>query len=284
MTFRPRHRGFTLIELLVVIAIIAVLIGLLLPAVQKVREAANRMSCANNLKQLGLAMHNYHDRMAAFPPGYTSRGTWPDGTDRGPGWGWAAHILADVEYGHLMQQIDFSRGVRDAAHAGLRTLRMSVFRCPSDQRIDTFTVVSTDGQRTDMGHSNYVAVFGSNEIEDDPGRGNGMFFRNSAVRITDVTDGLSNTLMVGERSSNLGKPAWAGVVARTEEGWNLVLGSADHTPNDPDAHAEDFWSRHPQGVNFLFADGSVRVIHDTIKPTTWLGLATRAGGEPVSWE
>ena len=104
-----RRRGFTLIELLVVIAIIAVLIGLL-PAVRKVREAASSASCKNNLKQFGLALLRYHDRSAAFPPGYVSM-TKPDGTDGGPGWSWAAFILADIEEGALQQQMDFTKGV-----------------------------------------------------------------------------------------------------------------------------------------------------------------------------
>jgi prepilin-type N-terminal cleavage/methylation domain-containing protein/prepilin-type processing-associated H-X9-DG protein len=277
------RRGFTLIELLVVIAIIAVLIGLLLPAVQKVREAANRTQCRNNLKQIGLALHSYHDRMGLFPPGYVSTQRFPDGTEGGPGWGWAAHLLPDLEQDNVHRLISFPNGVRDPIHAGVRVKHLAVFRCPSDERIDTFIVDSTDGRQTEVAHSNYVGLFGNNEIEDNPNAGNGLFFRNSRVRIPDVTDGLSNTLAVGERSSNLSKATWTGVVPRAEAGPSLTLGSADHTPNDPAAHKEDFWSRHPQGVNFLFADGSVRNIHNHIHRPTWLGLATRAGGEPVSW-
>src|SRR5438034_11833417 len=103
-----KHRAFTLIELLVVIAIIGVLLGLLLPAVQKVREAAARIQCKNNLKQIGLAMHSYHDRTGSFPPGYFTN-TDANGNDTGPGWGWASYLLADVEQDNLKRQIDFSR-------------------------------------------------------------------------------------------------------------------------------------------------------------------------------
>ena len=114
-----RHaRGFTLIELLVVIAIIAVLIGLLLPAVQKVREAASRLRCKNHMKQIGLALHNYHDRTGTFPPGYASNAVNTDGT--GPGWGWAAYLLDDLEQGNLQRQIDFNQGLRNAATANVR--------------------------------------------------------------------------------------------------------------------------------------------------------------------
>ena len=282
-SFARRRDGFTLIELLVVIAIIAVLIGLLLPAVQKVREAANRMACSNNLKQLGLALHNYHDRTGSFPPGYVSNQRFPDGSEGGPGWGWAAHILSEIEQDNLRRGIDLANGIRDPVHATVRVVRIKTFLCPSDQHIGTFLVDSTDGRQTDVAHANYVGLFGNNEMADDPNVGNGIFYRNSRVRFADVTDGLSNTLAVGERSSNLGKATWTGVVPRAEAGPSLTLGSADHTPNDPAAHEEDFWSRHPQGVNFLFADGSVRMVHDHIHRATWLGLATRGGGELISW-
>jgi prepilin-type N-terminal cleavage/methylation domain-containing protein/prepilin-type processing-associated H-X9-DG protein len=280
----PTRRGFTLIELLVVIAIIAVLIGLLLPAVQKVREAAARMTCKNNLKQLGLALHNYHDRNGSFPPGYVS-GVSPGGVDTGPGWGWAAYLLPDVEQDNLHRTIRFDRDVRDPLNAAARVQGLAVFRCPSDQRIDTFSPVDGAGNPvTTVAHGNYVAVFGSNEIEDNPGLGNGMFYRNSRIRFGDLTDGTSHTLAVGERSSNLAKATWTGSVTGAEEAQALVLGTADHPPNDPHAHAEDFWSRHATGVNFLLGDGSVQSLHNSINPAVYAALATRSGGEPVNLE
>ena len=277
-TVTKRRIGFTLIELLVVIAIIAILIALLVPAVQKVREAAARTQCRNNLKQIGLAIHGYHDRMKAFPPGYASA-VDAGGNETGPGWGWAAHLLDDVEQGPLKQQLKFNLNVSDPANATPRTQRLSVFLCPADEDLGTFT--HPDDAATPLAFASYVGVFGSNEIEDGPGAGNGVFFRNSKLRFGDVADGTSNTLFVGERSSALFKSTWAGVLP-VDEGQALVLGSCDHPPNDPAAHAEDFWSRHTSGVNFLFGDGSVRNVSNSVPPAVYQALATRSGAEPVS--
>jgi prepilin-type N-terminal cleavage/methylation domain-containing protein/prepilin-type processing-associated H-X9-DG protein len=295
MIRRSPRRAFTLIELLVVIAVIAVLIGLLLPAVQKVREAANRIRCKNNLKQIGLALHNYHDRNGSFPPGYATKNP-TSSTDQGPGWGWAAYLLDDAEQGNLQRQIDFNRGIPNDANAPARLQSLAIFKCPSDDGPKTFV---TAGRATEVAHANYVGMFGTPEITDNPGGGNGLFYRNSKVRIADVTDGTSNTLAVGERSSNLALATWTGAVNGAvvppvrpsvlgpEGAPVLVLGhtglaSEGHTPNNPINHVDDFFSRHPQGVNFLFVDGSVHSIGDGINPLVWQALGTRAGGEALS--
>ncbi len=132
---RNARHGFTLIELLVVIAIIAILIGLLLPAVQKVREAAARTKCTNNLKQIGLALHSYHDANKQFPPGYIDGNTNPTSTpdnDVGPGWGWASFLLPYLEQNNVYNQINFSLGVGLGVNAQISQQPLTIYQCPSD--------------------------------------------------------------------------------------------------------------------------------------------------------
>ncbi|MBM4073300.1 MAG: DUF1559 domain-containing protein [Planctomycetes bacterium] len=275
-TVRP---AFTLIELLVVIAIIAILIALLVPAVQKVREAAARLHCKNNLKQIGLALHQYHDVNYRLPPGYASD-VAADGSDLGPGWGWCTHILPYLEQVNLYKQLNLGVDIGDPAHSTSRLQRLEILICPSDSHHSPFT---TAGNPVLIGPSNYVAVFGNNEIEDGPDLGNGVFYRNSRTRFAEITDGLSNTMFVGERSMNIAMSSWTGAVTGADEAPALVLGSADHTPNHPAAHPEDFWSKHTQGVNSLFGDGSVQSISNAINPAVWSALSTRNGNEPYSF-
>ena len=287
----PR-RAFTLIELLVVIAIIAILIGLLLPAVQKVREAAARLKCKNNLKQIGLALHNYHDRHHNLPPGYATQ-IAPSGAEIGPGWGWAAHLLDDLEQNNVKRDINFGMTIGATAHSLPRTQILKVFLCPSDNEIGTFT---TAGVPVTVAHANYVGVFGTNEIEDNPSAGNGTFFRNSKVRFGDILDGLSNTYVIGERSSDIALSTWTGAIpgaqvplvrdpTEVEGHFLLVLGRGDHQPNHPESHIDDFYSRHTQGLNCLFGDGSVHSIGNGVSPLVWAGIQTRHLGEviPAEW-
>jgi prepilin-type N-terminal cleavage/methylation domain-containing protein len=325
------HRGFTLIELLVVIAIIAVLVGLLLPAVQLVRESAARMQCANNLKEIGLALHNYHNSEGFFPPGYIDGNTNPASTpdnDVGPGWGWASFLLPYLEQDTVYNQIDFSQRVGFGSNTAMSQLPLKIYQCPSDPLQQAFPVYDSTFTNpiATVAHGNYVGCNGWEECfwnaggagnpagsDGLPGQygsgGNGLFYRNSRNRIANVTDGLSNTIFVGERSSNHAPSTWTGAVAggrcpawmanqpptpyspppgppydNADWGEALVLahGNGTHRPNadlpifDPDV----FYSMHTgHGANFLFGDGSVHFLTSSIDPASYQALCTIGGGE-----
>jgi len=311
---RRHARGFTLIELLVVIAIIAVLIALLLPAVQAAREASRRMSCLNNLKQIGLALHNYSDAHGVFPPGYSSlwkpdtgdAGTAED--DLGPGWGWASLILPHMEQPAVFNAINFSLSMNYSHNQTAQLTRINSYLCPSDSTPQMVPVRDQANSKTvyTVASGNYVGVYGLGEIGSAPGRGNGLFYRNSRSSFAQVTDGTSQTLAVGERSHNLSYATWTGRAvggwlfktssveggtdsfqADPEESFTMIIGpigldDGPRTPNHPEAHVEDYWSRHSGGVNFLFGDGSVHFIKDAINPSVYRALATRSGGEVLS--
>jgi prepilin-type N-terminal cleavage/methylation domain-containing protein len=245
-----RRLAFTLLELLVVMAIIAILVGLLLPAVQRVREAASRMSCQNNLHQIGLALHHYHDTQGSFPPGYinllpaapaVSPGPTggggpgsnfadrffprPTGVKTVPGWGWAALLLPYLEQSPLSNQLSLNLAVDDPANWPARGTILSVFTCPSDRFTGVFTVLE-EKKSTPLGNAatnSYAACYGDwGPILETPG--SGLFCRNSQYSMKDVTDGTSTTLAIGERAALFAQSPWAGTFSN---------GSCRTTPNAP---------------------------------------------------
>lgn len=200
------RRGFTLIELLVVIAIIAILIALLLPAVQQAREAARRSQCKNNLKQIGLALHNYHDTHRAFPPGYIVRGVAAtdmasaETTSNSPGFAWGTMIMPFLDQGPLYNKLDFNGNSTSLQNIAYGRTVVPSFVCPSDPAPGTFDVTS-GGTTYTLATANYVGIFGYGSVTMHAGQPQerGLFCRNSKTQIRDVTDGTSNTIMVGER-------------------------------------------------------------------------------------
>jgi prepilin-type N-terminal cleavage/methylation domain-containing protein/prepilin-type processing-associated H-X9-DG protein len=312
---RARYRpGFTLIELLVVIAIIATLLALLLPAVQKVREAANRVRCQNNLKQIGLALHLYHDQLGCLPSGYTwipadfmvmpggeqCTNAAGDPTDTDPGWGWAALLLPYLEQDNLRQQIDLQVPAAAPRYEQLRTTVLSVFVCPSDSSTGVYPIESDEAWVTGQAATNsYAACYGSGQhITQEPGQGNGLFFRNSRLRFADIRDGTSTTLAIGERAALLTRTPWVGAPCEgilritsgaptTSSAWGdsptqPLAQTGSHTVNDPAADPDNFFTPHPAAAQFLFADGSVRGVTRGIDVTVLQALSTRAGGEVVN--
>jgi prepilin-type N-terminal cleavage/methylation domain-containing protein/prepilin-type processing-associated H-X9-DG protein len=290
------RKGFTLIELLVVIAIFGVLVALLLPAIQAAREAARRAQCQNNLRQIGVAMLSFHSARRAFPPGFISRATSTNGPGLGPGWAWGAHLLPYLEESNLQAKLD--RDITDPIHELVRVTTLPIFLCPSDPgSLPTFSIADETGTGlTELAFANYVGVGGTYEVTGFPDTGTGVLFRNKWIRVADITDGTSSTLMVGERSSTRSpQTTWVGAVtnanvpplnpAYENEGPPvLVLTNTgtiedDRVPNNRLDHVEDSNSEHPQGVNFLFCDGSVRIINNEIAARLWVALGTRAGAE-----
>jgi prepilin-type N-terminal cleavage/methylation domain-containing protein/prepilin-type processing-associated H-X9-DG protein len=281
-----RQRGFTLIELLVVIAIIAILIALLLPAVQQAREAARRTECKNKLKNIALALHEYHGTHTTFPVGWVHDGNC-DSTYRPPA-GWGMLILPQLEQAALLKQLRAATGGAGwygvAAAEQLGKTSLSIFLCPSDTTGPINAKRYPPGTATLMATSSYVAVGGGVPpacFGYDP---SGMFYSGSTTRVADVADGTSHTLMVGERDTagaHVGS-VWIG----PREAFNnasvttFTVNNTDHRINAPGMFA--FSSQHPGGANFALADGSVSFLSENINGVTYEYLGTKAGGEVAS--
>jgi prepilin-type N-terminal cleavage/methylation domain-containing protein/prepilin-type processing-associated H-X9-DG protein len=322
-----RRSAFTLIELLVVIAIIGILIALLLPAVQKVRAAAGRIKCANNMKQQGIALHHYHDVYGSFPNGMVNDDEMPPAGYH-PEWSWMALTMQFYEEGNLYQEAD------NYAHMGKASdgyynafgdlgkppnpavkVVVKLWTCPADPRTDLSGTGVTDTTLSiTVAFTEYLGINGTQApgpLSLNGGRKglDGIFFHQSKVRIGDITDGTSNTLMVGERppSADLSFGWWfggdgkshledgtgEGTLGAVESEYFTWLTSAyscqkpgklgfqpgDVNDNCDQAH---FWSLHSGGANFLAADGSVHFLSYGIDPNTFLYLCVRFDGQSVS--
>lgn len=303
-TATPTRTAFTLVELLVVVAIIGVLMGLLLPAVQAAREAARRSSCTNNLRQVGIALHTYaHARKEQFPEGWLCNA---DHANEGVGWGWASRILPQMEEAEVANSVDGFVRVGTPIGSASDAVRQKIIRpflCPSDSAAALFfpgTGTSLDQPDADAGsqqfaRTNYVGMFGSSEVEgeahtgdhagetdaDHAFHGNGIFFANSRMPFSHIQDGLSKTIMVGERDSRIGGSLWIGMVEGLCGPMTRVVGAGEHMFNNESPHFGDFTSRHPNGINVVFADGHVAFLQTSLSPEIFQAMSTRRSGEVV---
>ena len=333
-----------------VIAIIGILIALLLPAVQAAREAARRMHCVNNLKQLGLAVQLHESSQNQLPPGYVSQSRFsptpadrdPTSWDASPGWGWGAHLLDYIEASNLSNVIDKAEPFWATKYASLIRTLIPTFICPSSSgALEPFVIADELGNPLNLGggqievaRSHYVASHGQESCWGDCGGSasqvifasiyslaketimhdrnvsliaDGPFYRNSKTRFQDVTDGLSNTIFLGEHSSSLSEKTWVGVAPggfthplfRSPENGpdtaaTLVLvhagpsgGEEDvnglpiiHPLNFPTYHVGQMFSEHPGGGNVGLGDGSTRFVTDDVDLIIWAEYSSIAEEEP----
>jgi prepilin-type N-terminal cleavage/methylation domain-containing protein len=310
------RRAFTMIELLVVIAIIGVLLGLLIPAAQKIRHSAERTQCLNNLRQMGIALHSYHDANGALPPGFASEvlGPWPGGSNQptpeaGPGWSFFAFMLPHLSNEPLHKSINFKLPITDPANAAARRTPVEVYLCPTDT--DGRIIEMTDSgdppadanprvTLADAAVCSYAGVLGDKAYEELPFTG--VFHRNSRTKMVAITDGTSNTVGVGERTSKFSENSWVGVIPGQEtvyspmaREYNPALPSlrarpaitavvvhvriTSKAPNTLGNSPGSFASSHPGGAQFLNMDGSCRFISDKVGVPTYRALVTIASGD-----
>jgi prepilin-type N-terminal cleavage/methylation domain-containing protein/prepilin-type processing-associated H-X9-DG protein len=312
---KRNRSGFTLIELLVVIAIIAILIGLLLPAVQKVREAAARLTCSNNLKQLGLATHNYHDTNNELPPGW----------DFATSWGALGLVLPYIEQGNLYNTMDPKQPLTAAVNAPGVLAAVKLYLCPSDKTNPQPALGGATNYHTNNGNTPVFVVARGLNLDTPP---NGTFFTNSkGITIQGISDGSSNTALASERLMADGNMAASSPREDTFNGPNGAVGrpaTADEAATwcnsvdvtnlsnqfpifmgAPWAHGQHSYqhiippngrscgwlvslrasmtpsSRHSGGVNLLLGDGSVRFVRDSVSVATWRAVGSRNGGEVI---
>jgi prepilin-type N-terminal cleavage/methylation domain-containing protein len=313
------RRAFTLVELLVVIAIIGVLVALLLPAIQAAREAARRSQCSNNLKQIGLAMHNYHDTYNSFPAGAwvfnaTGAGTEDCVATNGRRAPWSVVILPFMELQSLYELSDLTaQFVCSNAESPTTGPNREVWRT----RVATYQCPSFPARSNPNNHSNYYGVMGGGPdalsycVTNNPGRRfwrNGILYQNSSMGMADILDGTANTFLVGEQRYQLldggrGDNHWLGWASTNRSDPNGVTGTlaaaqlpinifAGHgdtfdttfgsLPTGQGLHQRAFGSYHPGGCHFVMADGTVRFLTENIDLNLYYYLAIRDDGQAIT--
>lgn len=251
--------GFTLVELLVVLGIIALMVGLLLPAVQAVRETARRMQCQNNLHQIGIGLHNYHAAFRTFPPGGLEvRPQWR----RGKQLAWSAFVLPYIGENPTYEKIRFDYAFDHPMNADAASAVIETYLCPSTNRIST--------RNRGRGATDYGGIYGERIVSRNyPPRG--VMIHERSIRFRDITDGTTRTLMVSE-DADFPDGQWINA-------WNLF--DQAFSINRAPRFENDIRSKHPQGANGLFADGSAKFLNENIDLEVLAALCTRNGAEAV---
>lgn len=275
----PRN-GLTVLELLVVMSIIAVLVAIFLPAISSAREAARRVECVNNLKQIGLALHSYHEVAGAFPAG------WEWERSQHSAYGWAVPLLPYLELESLLDRIHRDRVLTDPANAAVRRVSIGTLLCPSDLHEQTFMLASdselshSSRQLFELPTANYFGVFGIAEPDEqdplNPIVGEGTFIESRPVRMAELQRGASNTLLIGERTMARVPSTWLGVDRFGADSACRLVGNALTAPNCEACDECEFDSRHRGGANFLWGDGRVTLVPDSIDSQLYQRLSRRS--------
>ena len=263
LVFRFRRRAFSLIELLVVIAIIAILMALLLPAIQKVRASADSLRCKNNLRQIGIACHHYHNDYGTLPPGGIE---WrPLGNTTKRQLAWSAFILPYIEQDNISKQLDLSKAFDSPVNAVAAGQVVAIYLCPSSRRVEP----RVDGR----GACDYGGIYGERIMSpNNPPKGAMIYDR--AFRLTDIRDGTSQTLMISE-DCGFTDGQWI-------NGRNIF--DQAYAINRAPPFENDIRSDHSGGANGLFCDGSVRFLPESMPLQVLAAICTREGGEAISDE
>lgn len=275
------RRAFTVLELLVTTGVVGMLAGLLLPAVHQARETARQIQCQNNLKQIGLALHNYHDVQRSLPIGAGSDALAVTS------YGWATAILPYLDQAPLATLVHDRVELTSPANDEARQEAPSEFLCPSDHRQPLFTLIAEAAEHhafsnepvselTLLPSTNYIGVFGVSDVDDIPGdEGEGAFVQDCSFQFRDLTRGLTQVAIVGERTARKLPSTWIGTVMAGEDGIARLLGNNWLGPNRDDADECEFDSRHPGCTHFLFGDGHVKAVPEAIDTTAYREMAMR---------
>lgn len=277
---RPRA-GFTILELLTVLGLVSILLALFLPAVQSAREAARNQQCVSNLRQVGLALHCYHDVHRTLPPG------WRRDSQHDTAFGWAAMLLPFLDQQNLHAEIDFQGTLFTAANSRLKDRTLDIYNCPSDIGASSIQLYAEKGPHSAL-HSmsseivatlpraNYVGIFGNSDPDDVPGHvGEGVFLEDRSVSLTMLRQGTSRVVLVGERTTRKLPSTWLGIVMEGEDAPGRVTAHLFLGPNRDDADECELDSRHPGHVNFIWGDGHAGAVADGVDGDVYRTFASR---------